>query len=353
MAKYFTNIPLQPENVRPLREAIIKNLLEDEDIRRVLNIKKVRSGEPLAVIGEMDAVGHAGAGCSPTFDEIGIANAVKRWDLGPWSIALEICYENLEETIAEYCLKSGTAIGDLTDTDFMSVYLELLTNQMKRLIWRVAWFGDTAADTIANGGNLTNGTDKTLFTICDGLFKRLETIATGDPTKLTDISAVNGQASYAAQDGAMAAPGTAIGIVDQILIDAQGMINANGEGVLMLNKKFADRLAMDIRNTFNYVLPWERIFEGVYVSQYNGVKVASVAVWDWMINQYFNTGTAWYLPYRAVFANPRNLILGCDAENPVSDLDIWFNKDERKQKIYAAGKMDTNVAIDDLVHVAY
>ena len=352
MAKYFSNIVLEPENIRSLRDALIKKLVDDEDFRRSFTVKKVRNGEPLAILGEMDAVGKAGAGCSPTFEQVGIGNTQKRWALGDWQIAQAICYENLEETIAEYCLKSGTAIGDVTGTDFMAIYLELLETQMKRMIWRLAWFGDTAADTIANGGVLTNGTDKTLFTVCDGLWKELFTIGTGDPTKVTAISA-NSQLTYATQKSTMLAAGYATGIVDQILIDANGMINANGEAVLMMNKKFADALAHDIKATYKTNLPFERIFDGFYLAEYGGVKIASIATWDYIIDTFENTGTAWNLPYRAVLANPKNLLVGCDANDPVSDLDIWFNKDERQVKVYAAGKLDTMVGMSDYVHMAY
>lgn len=352
MAKYFSNIQLEPENIRSLRDALIKKLVEDENFRNSFTVKKVRNGEPLAILGEMDAVGKAGAGCSPTFVQAGIGNTQQRWALGDWQVALAICYEDLEETIAEYCLKAGTDIGDVTGTDFMAVFLELLETQMRRMVWRIAWFGDTSADTIANGGVLTNGTDKTLFTVCDGLWKELFTIGTGDPTKVTAISANSG-ATYAAQKSAMLASGYATNIVDQILIDANGMINANGEAVLLMNKKFADALAHDIKVTYKANLPFERIFDGFYLAEYGGVKIASIATWDYIIDTFENTGTAWNLPYRAVLANPRNLLVGCDANDPVSDLDIWFNKDERQVKVYAAGKMDTMVGLSDYVHMAY
>ena len=352
MAKYFNNIVLEPANIASLRDALIKKVVEDEDIRRVLSIKKVKNGEPLAILGEMDAVGNVGTGCSPTFKQAGIGSTQQRWELGAWEIPLAICYEDLEETIAEYCLKSGTEIGDVQGTDFMAVFLELLATQMKRMIWRLAWFGDTNADTIANGGTLTNGTDVTLFTICDGLFKELETIATADPTKITAVSA-NTAATYAAQKAAMLTAGYATGLVDQILIDANPMITATGEAVLIMNKGFADALAHDIKVTYNSIMPFERIFDGVYVAEYNGVKVVASAIWDYLINVYQNTGTAWENPYRAVLARPANLLVGCDAADPISDLDIWFNRDERQVKVYAAGKLDTMVGLTDMVHVAW
>lgn len=352
MAKYFQNIPLQPENLDSLRDAIIKKVLDDENLRRVVTIKRVKTGEPLAIIGEMDAVGHAGAGCNPTYEEIGIGNSVQRWALGAWEIALKICYENLEDTIAEYSLRTGTAIGDLTGTDFMAVFLELLETQMRRMLWRLVWFGNTTAQNITDGGVITNGVDVTLMTANDGLWKRLFAIATADATKRTAISA-NTAASYAAQKSAMMAAGYATGLVDNILLDASSAVNGAGAATLFINKKFADYLVHDIKVTYKDNLPFERIFDGFYVGYYNGVQVAAIEAWDYLIDKYENTGTKWNLPFRAVLANPANLLLGVDKDDPISTPDIWFEKKDRMNYVYATGKIDTMVAQPDLVHVAY
>ncbi len=352
MAKYFPNIPLEPQNLESLRDAIIKKVIEDEDIRQVVTIKRVKNGEPLAIIGEMDAVGHAGAGCNPTYEEIGIANALKRWALGAWEIALKICYENLEDTIAEYSLKTGTAIADLTETDFMAIYLELLETQVRRMIWRFAWFGDTTAQNISSGGNITDGVDVTLLTANDGLFKRLFAIGTAHPEQVTAISA-NAQTTYAAQKAAMLAAGYATGLVDTILLDAPSRVNGNGEAVLFMNKKFADYLAHDVKVSYKDNLPFDRIFDGFYLGFYNGVRIIAIETLDYMIDTYENTGTAWNKPFRAVLASPNNLIVGVDKENPVDDLDIIFDRVNRMNHVYATGKMDTQVAEDDKVHIAY
>ena len=352
MAKYFQNIPLQPENLESLREAVIKKVLDDEDIRNVVTIKRVKNGAPLAVIGEMDAVGHAGAGCNPTYKEIGIGNALQRWALSAWEIALKICYENLEDTIAEYALRTGTAIGDLTGTDFKAIYMELLVTQVRRMIWRFAWFGDKNASTVSDGGSITNGTDVTLLTTCDGLWKRLYAIATASASQKTTISA-NAQTTYAAQKSAMLAAGYATTLVDNILLDANSRVNANGEATLFLNKKFADYLAHDIKVTYKDNMPWEKIFDGFYVGYYNGVRIGAIETWDYMIDTYENTGTAWNKPFRAVLANPNNLLVGVDKENPVDDLDIIFDRVNRMNHVYATGKMDTLIAQPELVHMAY
>lgn len=331
MAKYFQNIPLQPENLRSLRDAIIKNVLEDENIREVLTIDRVRSGEPLAVIGEMDAVGNASTGCCPQYKQIGIGNSVKRWDLGEWQIPLEICYKDLEGTIAEYALKAGTEIGNLEGTDFLAIYLDLLSKQMRRMIWRLAWFGNKTADTVANGGQLVNGTDKTLFTVNEGLFKRIEAGITGGTIENVTTTGMT----------------SVMQVVEALLDGAPATINQNGEAVLIMPRSYARRLARDIRNAYHDIMPWEGIFEGVEVSRFDSVKVVSVAAFDYLTTTYqpdFN------LPI--IYTVAKNLHLGIDADEPVSELDIWFDKDCRKQKVYASGKIDTLIGEDGNIAVA-
>lgn len=352
MAKYFSNIPLEKENIESLRDALIVELVKSEDFRRFATLVYAKANDPVALIGEMDAVGNAGSGCDPTYKDIGIGNKQKRWEIGDWSIPLKICYSDLEGTIAEYALRTGTEIGDLTGTEFMALYLDLLRTQITRMMWRFIWFGDTEAKNQTGGGDLLDGTDTTLFTTCDGFWKRLFDIATENASQRTAIEA-NEQTTFATQTSGIRTEGVATTLVDTILMDADSRINANGGAILMMNKKLADALTLDIKKTYKEIMPWQTVFTGFNVAQYNGVTIASIDTWDWMINTYFKTATAWDKPFRAVYVNPRNLLVGTPQNDVVSNLDIWFERKERRQYVYATGKIGTMIPQEDLVHVAY
>ena len=352
MATMLTNLVLSPENLNSIRDAVQQKFYEVEDFERFVRVMRVKDTTPIALIGELEDVGLDGAGCDPEYSDADIANSQKRWEFGDWSIALKICYEALEGTIAEYSFKTGTAKGDLTDTDFMAIYTLALERAMKRMIWRFGWFGDKAADTVANGGVLKNGTDTKLFSVCDGLFKRIFTQVTANSAQYTAIAA-NSQASYAAQKSAILASGVATSLFDTILMDADSRLFADGGSVLMMTKGLADALAHDIRVTYKDNLPFERIFDGFEVAEYAGVRVARVSIWDNIIKTYENDGTKYNKPYRAVFANPENLLVGTNAESLISDLDIWFDKKERRNYIYATGKIDANLLDEALFHAAY
>ena len=115
----------------------------------------------------------------------------------------------------------------------------------------------------------------------------------------------------------------------------------------------ADSLAYDIKKTYSDILPFEKVFDGFDVANYNGVTIARVGIWDRMIKAYEKGTTAINLPYRAVFCNPKHLMVGTDADNLISDLDIWFDKKERRNYMYATGKIGTALLESDMIHAAY
>lgn len=353
MTKWFENISVNPKDVTDLKELIPLSIDQDEEYQRFTALKKVKNGDPVAFLGEGNDVGIAGSGCDPTYNEYGVANAQKRWELGNWQIPLKICYESLQGTIAEYSLHTGTPVGDLNGTDFMSYIIRpALERQMKRMIWRFGWFGNTDADTTENGGVLTKGVDKTLFTTCDGLFKRIFAQGTKNASQVTAIAA-NEETTIAAQKAAMLKLGVATEIVDKMLMDADSRITSDPGAVILMTKAMADALTYDIKKSYHDIMPWETLFEGLDVAKYNGVTIARISLWDRMINAYENTGTKLNKPYRAVYANINQLQTGTNADGLISDLDIWFDKKERRNYIYATGRIGTQILEDDMFHAAY
>lgn len=345
------NLKLQPENLASIKDAVQETFYKDEDFSSFVNIMKVKNDDPIALIGEMEMVGKKGGGCDPTYEEKGIANSQKRWELGQWEIPIKICYEALKGTIAEYSLKTGTAIGDLTSTDFMTIYTDALQRAMQQMIWRFGWFGDKAAALAgAGGGKLTAGSDVSMFNVCDGLFKR---IFTATATKNHTAIAANSETTEAAQVSALRKKGAATTLVDTILMDADTRIIDDSDAVLLMTRSLADALTYDIKQTYNLIMPWEKVFDGFDVATYNGVKIARVGIWDRMIKAYEKGTATVNLPHRAVFCNPKHLMVGTDADALISDLDIWFERTERRNYLYATGKIGTALLEENMIHAAY
>lgn len=344
------NLKLEPENLASIKDALQETFYNDEDFSSFVNIQKVKEKDPIALLGEMEMVGKKGGGCDPTYEEKGIANSQKRWEFGQWEIPVKICYEAIKGTIGEYSLKTGTAIGDLTSTDFMTIFADALQRAMEQMIWRFGWLGDKEAALAGEGGGkLTAGLDVSNFNVCDGLFKR---IFTATATKHTAIAA-NSETTAALQISALRKSGAATTLVDTILMDADTRIVDDSDAVLLMTRSLADALTYDLKKTYHDIMPWEKLFDGFEVATYNGVKIARVGIWDRMIKAYEKGETTINLPHRAVFCNPKHLMIGTDADNLISDLDIWFDQKERRNYLYATGKIGTALLEEDMIYAAY
>lgn len=344
------NLKLEPENLASIKDAVQETFYNDKDFSSFVNIQKVKEKDPIALLGEMEMVGKKGGGCDPTYEEKGIANSQKRWEFGQWEIPVKICYEAIKGTIGEYSLKTGTAIGDLTSTDFMTIFADALQRAMEQMIWRFGWLGDKEAALAGeDGGKLTAGLDVSNFNVCDGLFKR---IFTATATKHTAIAA-NSETTAALQISALRKSGAATTLVDTILMDADTRIVDDSDAVLLMTRSLADALTYDLKKTYHDIMPWEKLFDGFEVATYNGVKIARVGIWDRMIKAYEKGKTTINLPHRAVFCNPKHLMIGTDADNLISDLDIWFDQKERRNYLYATGKIGTALLEEDMIYAAY
>ena len=340
--------------IKNLRDLLVMTNFQDEVLENFFTFRqRVQNGEKLGWIGEMDEIGWKGASCNPEYTTPQIAAAEKEWNIGKWSAPLKWCYEEFESTIAEYALKAGTEMGDLTSTDIMDVVIyPALKDAINKMFWRIIWFGDENAANIGDGGVITAGMDVDLFKPTDGVWKKLFAVATDNAAQRVTISA-NQEATYAAQMSKIKEEGVAISIFDELIENADPRIATMEGAGLFVTKSLADALTKDLKREYKEILKWEQIFDGVKVASYNGIPVYSISVWDRMIQKYQNNGKALNLPHRAFFGSAKNIFVGSPANEVISNLEIWFNQDERTTKVYSAGKLGTLLGEDNLFQIAY
>lgn len=336
--------------VKDLRELMVLTNFTDESMEQFFTFRQnVQQGDKLGWVGEMSEIGWAGAKCNPTYKHPTINFAEKTWKIGDWSVPLQWCYEEFLNTMAEYALKTGTDIHDLTGTDIMNVLImPALEEAYRRMFWRFIWFGDENT----TEGDVTAGMDVELFKPTDGLFKQLFSIGASNAAQRITIAA-NQETSMAAQMSAIKQRGVAIGIFDDLLESADSRIASMDGAALYVTKSLADALTKDLKREYKDILTWEQVFKGVNVTEYNGVKVFAVSVWDRMIQRYQNNGVTLNLPHRAVFGSPKQMFVGSPAGSIISELELWFNRDERVVRAYSAGRLGTLIGEDDLFQLAY
>ncbi len=340
--------------ITDLRELLFLTVYDDPDIDLTIkNETGVTNGKKLGYIDSMGDVGEARSGCDPQYSKVNVTGIQKEWELGDWEIAKEICYDELENTIAEDSLNTGTDRAYLQDTPYWDqVLMPLLEKAMKEMFWRIVWFGDKDAKNIADSGILKAGINPKLFNMCDGLWKRLQAIIAANPNQHTEIAA-NAATTYLDQKNGILVPGTAIKIFDTLLADADSRIfDKPGSAIFCTNSMFKALRTDLVERYGKTTMPFENVATGITLSEYDGRTIIALDIWDRLIKKFEDTGTALNCPHRAIVCSPDNLFVGTNDKDKIASLSVHFNDKDRKNYIYAASKIGTLVGEDELVQVA-
>lgn len=347
--------------IRDLNELLFTSVFNDPDLERVITpMTNVENGKKLGYVDRMGDVGTPGTGCNPTYTDVEITGFEKTWDLGKWEIPKSICYEDLEDTLARYGMKTGTERADLQDTPYWDkILIPLLKSAINDMFWRLVWFGDKNAQHAADGGVITDDVNLNLLKVCDGLWKRLQAIIAQNPGQQVTIAA-NSEDTYTGQKTAIRTSGVATGIIDELLSEGDSRIFDKPDHAIFMTNSLFKALRTDVKNLHNIQMPVETIMSGIQLSEYDGHKVIVLDIWDRMIKKYetivTGTGnaakTTLNCPHRAILASPQNLFCGTSDKDRMASLTVKFDERKRDNFIYAASDIGTLVGEDELVQVA-
>lgn len=350
---YFTNITPDNGAVRDLNKLIFKDVLSVDRIGRILNVfPRVFNGDKLDVIGEFGLLGKADTGCSPTYATDTIATTEKTWDIASWLIAEKICWADLEGTLVKYALNTGTDIADLDGNVYLeNIVLPRLELAIYKMLMRLAFFADKSADTTANAGVLKVGTDKTYFTLTDGIWKQIYSIVSGDAARRVTIAA-NAEDTIAEQMNNIQSQ--AVDVLNDLINGAKPALRQAEDQVIYLTQSLADALEVQLLSTYyGSDLHWQDLFGGIREGRYRGIKLRVMPIWDEIIQTYEGTATAYNLPHRAIYTTERNLALGINGASEFDGVDVFFDRTTQLNHIIARDKMGALVVANDLIQVAY
>ena len=358
----WNNFVLNNDGIKDFQELIPLATLEGGDISQfITDVPNTYNGDKLDGIGQFAEVGLAGGTtCAPTFNSSQARSVEKTWVLGEWEIPEKICYKDVDGTAARYGLNAGTEIADISGTVIERIITPLMLKSLKRMYWRLAWFGDLAAANIADGGKITDGLNIELFKTNDGFFKKFNALAAATPARLTNIAA-NEQVTYALQ---MSTLTNAVEILDAMIYNAplelrtvEGVELADGSvaptAYIMATQSLCDAYEKQLKGTTAYTeLQWQTGIEGLKFFRRGGVDIYAIPIWDKYIQTYEDNGTYWNNPHRALYTTKSNLFSGHPGTNPVSVFDAWFSKDDQDFKMLARDKFGVLILDDTLFQLA-
>ena len=359
--EFMNQFTVSNQGIKEIRELLFLSILQYGSITETLTLETgVVNGSRLGGIGEMEAVGKPSNGCDPQWNATRIATQEKMWELFAYEVAESICYADLEATMVQFSLRTGTNRADLTGTDYMDVIVEpLLSQALEKMIWRMMWFNNRMAEHFANGGTITDGINLDLIRVNDGLFKRIFDITGANPSQRIVINA-NNAGTYALQIEQINASGVATEIFRQILRQAPIRLRQKSDKILLVTQSLADALTDDLKRNNGSDLQWKAVLDGMgnertlmTTTKYNGQKIIALPIWDEMIETYQDNGTALHRPHRAVFAPKSTLLGGVEGTDQIADLQIWFEQIKQRNYMLCKDKVGTLTWEDDLIMAAY
>ncbi len=119
----FSQFQFNDEMVRSFSELYIKKLVEIPQLSAFSTmVTGIKNDTEIGLVaGSMGMIGKAAQGCgSRTPDNKTLVTSVKKWELKRWEVFLQFCWTDLSANFGQFARKTGTAIDDLTGTDFLN-----------------------------------------------------------------------------------------------------------------------------------------------------------------------------------------------------------------------------------------
>ena len=229
----------------------------------------------------------------------------------------------------------------------------LIASLLERLseeLLRKAWFNDTAALNVEDGGLVSDDLDIKFFNSFNGLFKQFLSNADLMATKRVTITE-NAGATYALQ----ALPeGKGRDYLRQVYRKADQRLRAHPNSQFYVTQEIWDSYLdwlEDVENKGAGNITTTT--DGKTLLKYRGKEVIVMGVWDRTIQEYYDNGTKWDKPNRIVFSTASNLPIATLSKSDFSTLDAFYDKYQKLNVIDGAYSIDSKILEDYMVVMAF
>jgi len=348
----FSKHQFTEEQIFSFNDIITKKVLEAPELATMHTFENnIRNDREIGFAeGSLGLVGKAAQGCGTrTPDNKTLGSAVKKWSPVRWEIFLQFCWTDLSSNFGRYLRKIGTDVEDLSDTEFLKFMETITLADIKQMLFRFVWFNDTSAACVDDSpaGVFTSGTDTDYFNLFDGLFAQLSDIVTTTPARKTDLSAYNGQATFALQDSTLT-NALAYAAVQKVIDDALPLLRGRSD-LVIYSTESVWRKAMRYLQDKSLAFTLDFAINGLPLLKFDGYSYYAVPMWDQIIRAYQSNGTKYNLPHRILMTTRGNLPVGLEGASAFDYLKIWHNDDTEYTNMKVKDAMDAKVLEDNLI----
>lgn len=340
------------EEIRDINELILEEILQAPELSVLHTIYPgVVTNKYIGFLGEGGIIGLPAQGCDPTPQQWKIEGEQKMWEPKRWEVFLTECWADLENTMAIYAMNKGVDVGDLTNTDYMAVVVDILSKAIKKMIWRFCWFGDKNAGNY-NGqpaGIITNGVNTDYFQLIDGFWKQLQAAAPSGSKQRITIEAntkADQDLQYDALTGQMA-----YDTLSKMHLAAPVVLRSQNDLMFACTQSMVDGYMQYLEGK-DIECTYVNLTEGVKALSFRGIPVVAFPIWDEMIQSYENNGIKLNNPHRAVLTAKSNLAIGVAENSVLDEIKVWYEPKEDRCYMRSRDSIDAKVLQEKMFTLA-
>lgn len=346
-----------PEEASGVNDLIFKTLREDPRLTELYSvITGIEFDKRIPIIGLLSDIMEKKAGdCA--FPEGGIIDIIeKTWTPGTAVQEQRLCKDTTETKFQFWQNNSSDLLEryDLTNSGEMNYLIAQVVEGMARAILRIADFSDTAAALVSGAGKITTALGASgvaRMNIIDGIWTQAFVSEAAGDTPLVPI-AENALGSYAAQ--LALASDTAKNVFTAMILQGKDEVrNASNSRIMCTRTLFDNYFVWLTENGFDTALSVEEKAYRVIKLKAYGVEIVERPDWDATIQTYFDNGTTYDLPHRAMFVSKDNLLIGTPSQKALESFSSHYSQDLAKVIVREEIRLDAKIALDEGLVVAY
>lgn len=341
--------PVQAENAS---QAVFELVYNSEGINSLHTVVSgIERDQYIPIFGLLPVLGKCVTACGFAASSKSIPTSEKMWAPKLIGDKLEHCETDLDALFRVFKRsKKAKDYFDISDTEAQAFILARVEAAMKEMLWRFVDFGDTAIALTTGAGTLKVSDDFGVanFNCIDGKWKQLFAIATAAPAQRVTIGENTG-ANYADQMNLAAE--AAYDVLRKMYEGADSrMFGQEGLHFEITRSLYNNWYAY--RESKGFVATNENV-ANTTINQFRGIPIVVRDDWDRSIKQFFDNGTTYHYPHRAVLIANGNQPVGVMDEESLNSLKSWYSEDLEKNFVKFLVKMDVKILQDELVMVAY
>lgn len=347
-----SSLTLNPKEVGSFGQFVNQLVFEKPELRALHQVyRDIKMKEQIVLAGKMGLMGKKNSGtCTRQSSGSSVNLTQKYWEPVMIEDTITNCQAEVNSLFKAYYdkIQEYRDRFDITGSDEYIFLAKEIEDAAVDAIYRAIWFGDTDVEaSTEDTAGLVDGDNAYAFNYFDGFWKQIFDGVTGGSIDRVDITSLQSSETVSAAN--------AYATILNVYKKADAKVRANKEAKFYVDGQMFLGL-MEYLQTESVNFTLDVTENGIQTLKFLGHEVVDMSFcWDENL-QYFeadSTDHGAFLPHRVIFTVKENLAVGTENDEEFTNLESWYNQDERVNKIAFGFTLDAKVLDNDSIVVAY